>query len=83
MLDELLLSKMPPDSTLAVINSVMAVLDETQSLQKAKKVMSNRQAFLTRLVNFPCESLALLKVKQIKQYLAKSSYQEKTIKKTN
>lgn len=74
MLDELLLNKMPPDSTLAVINSVMAVLDETQSLQKAKKVMSNRQAFLTRLATFPCESLSLIKVKQLKQYLAKPSY---------
>ena len=42
MLDEMLLNKMPSDSTLAVINSVMHVLDETQSLQKARKVMSNR-----------------------------------------
>jgi len=32
MLDELLLNKIPADSTVVVINSVMAALDETESL---------------------------------------------------
>ena len=43
MLDEILLNKIPSDSTVVVINSVMAALDETESLQKARKVMSNRE----------------------------------------
>lgn len=32
MIDEVLASKMPLDSTIVVINSVMAALDETESL---------------------------------------------------
>lgn len=32
MLDELLFNKIPADSTVVVINSVMAALDETESL---------------------------------------------------
>jgi hypothetical protein len=45
-LDEILLNKIPKDSTVVVVNSVMAALDETESLQKAKKVMANREAFI-------------------------------------
>ena len=46
MIDEIFLNKMPGDSTIVVMNSVMAAMDETESLQRAKKVMANRAAFL-------------------------------------
>lgn len=46
MIDEIFQNKMPGDSTIVVMNSVMAAMDETESLQRAKKVMANRAAFL-------------------------------------
>ena len=66
-----------------VVNSVMATLDETESLQKAKKVMANRQAFLQRLHDFKFEQLPLSKMKTLGKYLDKPAYQPKEIEKTN
>ena len=74
---------MPLDSTVVVINSVMAALDETESLQKAKKVMANRQAFLQRLHDFKFEEIPLAKMKTLGKYLDKPAYGPKEIEKTN
>lgn len=82
MLDELLLNKIPSDSTIVVINSVMAALDETESLQKARKVMANRQAFIQRLYEYKYDRLSLVKVKQLKQYLGKPAYNPKEVERT-
>ena len=74
MIDELLLNKIPSDSTVVVINSVMAALDETESLQKARKVMANREEFIQRLYEYKCERVSLNKLKQLKSYIGKKSY---------
>ena len=62
-IDEILLNKIPSDSTIAVVNSVMAALDETESLQKARKVMANREAFIQRLYEFKADRVSLNKLK--------------------
>ena len=82
MIDEVLSNKMPHDSTNVVVNSVMAALDETESLQKARKVMANRDAFLQRLYDYKFEKLPLAKMKTLMTYLDKPAYQPKEIEKT-
>lgn len=60
----------------------MAALGETESLQKARKVMANRQAFIQRLYDYKYDKLSLVKVKQLKTYLNKNAYHPKEIEKT-
>ena len=74
MLDEVLMNKIPADSTVAVINSLMCALNETESLQKARKVMVNRKAFKQRLYDYKCDGIPLAKLKALKAYLAKPAY---------
>lgn len=69
MIDEIFQNKMPPDSTVVVINSVMAALDEIESLQKAKKVMANRPAFIQRLQKHKFDNMSLIKIKILTEYL--------------
>lgn len=82
MIDEVLYNKMPQDSTVVVINSVMAALDETESLQRARKVMAHREAFLKKLYDYKFEKLPLAKMKTLMTYLDKPAYQPKEIEKT-
>lgn len=82
MLDEVLMNKIPADSTVVVINSVMAALDETESLQKARKVMANRQAFIQRLYDYKIDQLSLAKCKTLKTYISKPAYKKSEVEKT-
>ena len=81
-LEEILMNKIPSDSTVAVINSLMCALNETESLQKARKVMVNRKAFIQRLYEFKCDGLSLAKIKALKTYLAKPTYKDFEIEAT-
>lgn len=64
----------PSDHTLLVINSIMCALDEVESWPRALKVMKNRASVLQRLLNYPCDSITMPKLRKIEAYVTKSNY---------
>lgn len=61
MITEILMNKIVTDQSILVIRSVMCALDELESWERGKKVMSKKDEFLNRLKNYDCERITQLK----------------------
>ena len=67
-------AKRPSEHTYLVMNSILCTLDELESWPRAQKVTADREKFVQRLHQYPCDTISLPKLRKIEAYVMRPSY---------